>query len=235
MIGQRHETVGAVAVEAGLGGDDLGFHRGGRIVEFDGHETLAGRGFQAFQDVLVAGVVGDDEHEAVGRGDSLAGALQRQDAAVVGQRVEHDGDVLAGLDHLVEIADAAIADRTGQRAILPHGFAALDQPAAGQIGGGEIVMAGDGGQRCCEARGHMGDETGLAAARRALDQQRKPVAVGGLEHLTFVADGAVERNAGGGLGLGDMRVHGKFPSRKEIAPPKCPFGFGRGSVFRPLA
>ena len=55
----------------------------------------------------------------------LAGALQRQHAAVVGQRVQDDRHVLPGLHHLVEIADPALAHRPGQWAVEPDGLAAL--------------------------------------------------------------------------------------------------------------
>ena len=41
-----------------------------------------------------------------GRLQRFAGAVDRQHASVVGQRVQHDGGVLARLDHFVEIADA---------------------------------------------------------------------------------------------------------------------------------
>ena len=122
----------------------------------------------------------------------LAGALQRQDAAVVGQRVQHDGDVLARLDHLVEVADAAFAHRAGQRAIDPDGVAALEQVAAGEVGRGQVVVAGDGVQRQPEPRRHVGHEAGLAAAGRALQQQRQPVAVGVLEQRALVAGRHVE-------------------------------------------
>ena len=104
----------------------------------------------------------------VGRLQLLARALERQDAAVVGERMQHDGHVLARLDDLVEIADAALSHRAGERAVRPDRVAALQQVAAGEVGGGEIVVAGDGMQRQAEPGRHVGDEAGLAAARRAL-------------------------------------------------------------------
>ena len=122
-----------------------------------------------------------------GASQQLAGAFQRQDAAVVGQRMQHDGDVLAGLHHLIEVADAALAHRAGQRAVGPDGVAALQQVAAGEVGGGQVVVAGDGVERPAEPGRHMGDEAGLAAAGRALEQQRQAVAKGLLEQRAFVA------------------------------------------------
>ena len=128
------------------------------------------------------------------RGQLLAGALERQDAAVVGQRMQHDGDVLARLHDLVEIADAAFAHRAGQRAIDPDRVAALEQIASGQIGRREIVVAGDGVQRQPEPRRHVGDEAGLAAAGRALEQQRQAPPPGMLEQRAFVAARDVGRD-----------------------------------------
>jgi hypothetical protein len=46
--------------------------------------------------------------------------------------VEHDGDILVRLDNLVEVADGALADGTGQRPIDPDCVAALEQVTAGQ-------------------------------------------------------------------------------------------------------
>ena len=60
-------------------------------------------------DLSAADLVG---RHLIGRGDEhFAGAIDRQHAAVVGQRVQHHGGVLARLDHFVEIADAAFAHR----------------------------------------------------------------------------------------------------------------------------
>ena len=60
----------------------------------------------------------------------FAGAVHRQDAAVVGQRVQHHGHVLARLDHLIEVAYGAFAHRAGQGAIDPDRFTALQ---SGQV------------------------------------------------------------------------------------------------------
>ena len=98
----------------------------------------------------------------------LAGAVERQDAAVIGQRMQHHGDVLARLHDLVEIADAAVADGAGQRPVHPDGVAAAQQIAPGKIGGGQVVMAGDGDQRSPEPRRHMGDEAGSCRCRSDL-------------------------------------------------------------------
>ena len=52
---------------------------------------------------------------------TFAGAIDGQDAAIVGQRVQDDGGVLARFDHLVEVADAAFAYGAGQRTVAPVG------------------------------------------------------------------------------------------------------------------
>ena len=160
--------------------------------EFDRQETLPGRGLQRLHDVLVAGVVGRDQHEAGRCLQFLARAVDRQDAAVVGQRVQHHGHVLPGLDHLVQIADRALAHGPGQRAVDPDRLAALQQIAADQVGGRKVVVAGDRIERPAQPRRHMGDEAGLAAAGRALQQQGQVGGMGGGEDLALVALGQVE-------------------------------------------
>ena len=107
-----------------------------------------------------------------GASQFLAGALQRQDAAVVGQRVQHDGDVLARLDDLVEIADAAFAHRAGQRAVGPDRVAALEQVTAGEVRRGEVVMAGDGVQR-------QASRAAMWATKRVLPQPVGPLSSSG--------------------------------------------------------
>ena len=144
-------------------------------------EALARRRLEALEEVLVAGVVGDHQHEARRRLEQLARALDRQHAPIVGERMQHDGRVLARLDDLVEIADAAFPHRARQRPVAPARLAVADQMAADEIGRGEVVVAGDRGQRQTEPRGHVGDEARLAAAGRPLDQQRQAVAPGMLE------------------------------------------------------
>jgi hypothetical protein len=142
-------------------------------VEAHRDEALAGGGLQALQQVLVAGVVGNDQHEIGWRFERFAGAVDGQDAAVVGQRVQHDGGVLARLDDFIEVADAAFAHGAGQRAVGPVGALVGNQVAADEVGGGQVVVAGDGVQRQLEARRHVRDEARFAAAGRAFDQERQ--------------------------------------------------------------
>src|SRR5574343_401265 len=80
--GDADQALGEVAVAAGFADQDRGFTLGRREVEAQRDETLAGRGLEALEQILVAGVVGDDQHE-IGRGcERLAGTVDRQDAAV---------------------------------------------------------------------------------------------------------------------------------------------------------
>ena len=110
--------------------------------------------------------------KSVGRLQQLARALERQDAPVVGERVEDDGHVLARLHHLVEIADAALAHGAGQRPVRPDRLAALEKIAAGEVGRGEIVVAGDGVQRQAEPGA-------MCATNRVLPQPVGPLSSSG--------------------------------------------------------
>ena len=102
-------------------------------------------------------------------------------------------DVLARLDHLVEVADAALAHGARERSVHPACFATLQQVATGQIGGGEVVMAGHRIQWLAQACGHVLHEAGLAASGRTLDEQRQALLEGVFEQPAFVADRRVER------------------------------------------
>src|SRR5581483_2765181 len=104
------ESGGGVGVDAGLVGHDPGLDLGRGEAELDGHEPLPGRVFQVLEDALVAGVVGDDELEARLGVEDDTEAVDGQLAAVVGQRVDDDGGVLAGFDHFVEVADGSFPD-----------------------------------------------------------------------------------------------------------------------------
>ncbi len=100
-------------IDPGFVRDDAQLDLGGGVVEIEGDEPLACAGFQAFEHVLVARVEADHQHEARGRTNLFTGALNGQHAAVVGQRVQHDGGVFARFDHLVQVADGALAHGAG--------------------------------------------------------------------------------------------------------------------------
>jgi len=203
---------GEFVIHLRLVGDDAHLLGGRRVIEAHRHEALARTWLHALEQVLVTGVVGHHQHEARRRLERLAGALDEQLAAVVGQRVQYHGGVLPRLDHFVQIADAAFAYRTGQRAVLPPGALGADQVTTDQVGGGEVVMAGHGVQRQIQPMRHVLHEAGLAAAGRALDQHRHAVLPGLLEQLLLVAQRLVEgrvRRAGGSRDFN--RIHRQVP------------------------
>ena len=112
-LGQAHQFLGGEGIDPGFVRDDAQLDLGGGVVEIEGDEPLACAGFQAFEHVLVARVEADHQHEARGRTNLFAGALNGQHAAVVGQRVQHHRGVLARFDHLVQVADGALAHGAG--------------------------------------------------------------------------------------------------------------------------
>ena len=129
--------------------------------------------------------------------------------------MDDHGGVLARLDNLVQVADASAPHRPRQGAIDPQGLAALDQIAADQVRGGEVVVAGDGDEGALEAPGHVLHETGLAAARGSLEEDRQAVGVGGGEDLDLIPHGLVIGFVRDevGLGLDDFEgmAHGGSP------------------------
>jgi hypothetical protein len=131
----------------------------------------------------------------------FAGAFDGQHATVVGEGMDHHGGVASGLDHFVQVADAAFAHGAGQGAVAPYGLPITQQVPPHQVGGGEVVVAGDRVQGQPEARGHVGDEAGLADAGGAFDEQGEAVLPGLLEDLHLVAGGFVEGNLGGHGGV----------------------------------
>ena len=192
-LAEPHEFGRAVVVDAGLVGDDLLLHIRCGKAEFDGDHALARRVLEVLQHALVARVVRHDEAEAGRRVERHAQPLDRQLPPVIGQRMQHDRGVLAGLDDLVEVADRAVPHRPRQRAVDPFGVAAAQQEPSDEIGGGQVVMAGDGDQRPVEIVRHRLDEPRLAASGRALEHNRQPLPERRLEHLLLVGDGHVVR------------------------------------------
>ena len=122
--------------------------------------------------------------------------------------MKHHGDVFARFDDLVEIADRPLADGARQGTIDPDRLAALEQIASDQIGGREVIVAGNGIERPAEPSGHMGDEAGLAAACRTLKEHRQAVGIGSGENFAFIALGQVEGGVSRPLQFqGSMHVH----------------------------
>ena len=179
--GQGDERQAAFARQAGFGDDHLYLRRGRREIELHRDKALARARLQGFEHVLIAGVIGDDEHELVRRDQCFPGSIEWKDAAVIGQRMKHDGDVLARLDNLVEVANAPLADRARQWAVDPNRIAAAQQVAARQISGGQIVMTGNCKKRSFQLRRHVRDKARLAATRWTFEQKWQSPAIGALE------------------------------------------------------
>ncbi len=74
---------------------------------------------------MITGVVRDDQHELIGRLQDCASFLDRQNSAIVGQRVNKDYGVFSRLDHFVEVTDRAVLDGGRERPVVPHRFVAL--------------------------------------------------------------------------------------------------------------
>jgi hypothetical protein len=107
--------------------------------------------------------------------------------------VDDDDRVLARLDHLVEIADGAVAHGGGQRAVVPDGLIAFEQEAADEVCGRQVFVAGDRDERAAQTPRHVLDEARLAAARRAFEHDRQTRGVRRLEQLHLAPDREVER------------------------------------------
>src|SRR5690606_7615354 len=115
------------------------------------------------------GVVGNDELKAGRSFDRLAGLVDRENASMVRQRVQHDDRVLAGLHHFIEVANRALAHGARQRPVLPHRSIVPNEEATNQIAGSQIVVTRYRHERTPQSPRHVLDETGLAASRRALE------------------------------------------------------------------
>ena len=99
--------------------------------------------------------------------DDLAGAVQIESAAVIGQRMQDGQRVVACLHDLVQIADGAGLDRSGERPVGPHHVAAGHHEAADEIGAGQVVVAADRDHGPSQQQAHVLDQSCLAAPRRA--------------------------------------------------------------------
>ena len=183
----RRVDAGALAL------DDRRLVFGRRKIEIERDEALPRARLQVLEHALVAGVVRDHQLESRRGVQQLAGLVDRQHAPVVAQGVQDDHRVLARLDHLVEVAQRALAHGTGQRPVLPGRAVVADQEAADEVAGAQVVVAGDGHQRPSQPPGHVLDEARLADAGRPLEHHRQPVRMAALEDGDLVAVGEVER------------------------------------------
>lgn len=68
-------------------------------------------------------------------------AQSKTDPKVFDTVMQHHRGVLAGLHHLVQIDDGALAHSPCERAIRPHGAAVANQVTPHQVGGAQIIVA----------------------------------------------------------------------------------------------
>jgi hypothetical protein len=172
--------------------DDLRLELRRREVELEAHEALARARLQILQKALVARVIRDHEHEARRRAQELAGLVYWQQAAVIGERMQHDHRVCARLDHLVEVTDGAGARGAREWPVVPRRAVVVNQVAADQIARGEIVVAGDADERTLQTPRHVLDEARFSAPGRPLEHHGELARVTLLEHRHLVADRQVE-------------------------------------------
>jgi hypothetical protein len=110
-----------------------------------------------------------------------------------------DDHVLAGLDHLVQIAYRASPCGERQRAVLPHRLPTMDQISPGEIARGEVVVTGDGHQGTGQAPGHVLDKPGLATAGRPLEHDRGTIRVRSFEQGDLLAYRQIEGRLRAGI------------------------------------
>ena len=98
---------------------------------------------------------------------------------------------MAGLHHLVQIADRTGLDRSGKRSVGPHDVTAGHHESADEIRTGEVVVAADGDHRPSQQHTHVFDEAGLAAPGRTGEHHGHALVERQLEQLNFVAVGKI--------------------------------------------
>src|SRR5439155_12796012 len=95
FLAKLGQLEGCLQLQPTLVGNDLGLFVARRIGEFDGHKALAGGVFEVFEDTLVARIVRDCQEKVRVRLQDLPLLVDRQDAAVVSERVDEDDSILA--------------------------------------------------------------------------------------------------------------------------------------------
>ena len=103
--------------------------------------------FQFLQHTLIPRVVGDDQHKLFNRLNHLSLFFDRQDAAIVTQRMNNDGGVFSRLHDLIQIDDGAMLNAESQRPIDPDRLLPFEQIPSDEIGRGKIFMAGHRNER----------------------------------------------------------------------------------------
>ncbi len=180
-VADFHQLGGRLGVEAAFLAQNGGFEPGLGVVEIEGGEALFGGLLQILHQRLIARVIRNHQLKIGMRLNQLALLVERQGAAMVGQRVDDHGGVLTRLDNFVEVADRADARGGGQRPIEPARAAAFEQITSDQIARRHVFIAGHGDERLAQPPRHVLDKARFAASRRPLDHDRQAIAVGGLK------------------------------------------------------
>ena len=210
---EARQGVGLGGAAAAFALDDVGLDVRRWVVEFDGDEALPGAGLEVLEGALVARVVGDAQQKAVVRLDDGAAFFDGQEAAVVGEGVDENRGVLAGLDHLVEVEDGAGFDGARHGAVDPAGAGGVQQVTPDEVAGGQVFVASNGDEGQLRSTGglwilvardvqlpaqlprHVLHEARLAAAGRPLQQHRDALVVRPGEQFDLVGDRPVIRLA----------------------------------------
>ena len=211
-----HQPARQRRIDARFVRHDLRFPLGVRIIEVQRHEPLARGRLQILRAALIAGVVGHDQLEVGMRPHHLALLVQGQNAPRVGQRVDHHGRILARLDDLIQVADAAVAHRQRQRAVVPGGAGGVQQIAADEVGRRHVFVARQRDQRKPQLPRHVLHEPRLATAGGAFQDHWQPVRVGMRVQRGFPAGRAVEGFMRNPIGV-EGRRHGSYPFRRRPA------------------
>jgi hypothetical protein len=193
---ELHQPLGGGGIHSTLTHDDLPFHIRGWKVEVYHHEPLPSARLQVLEGVLITGVVRSDNLKPGRRLDDLATLLDREQSAVVGERMDHDHDVLPRLDNLIQVAERSMSRGERECPILPDRLATTDEKPTGEIARGEIVMARDRDEWTAEEPRHVFDEARLTATCRTFEHDGGAVKVSGLEKRYLVTDRQIE----GGFG-----------------------------------
>ncbi len=140
-LGQLHQLLRLLCRNTGLvaHNDRLNFCNG--VVQTQTDKALAGAGLEPLEQVLVAWVVGNHQHEFGRCSQLLASALNWQNAPVIGQRVQYHGSVFACLDHFVQVANGTLAHGACQGAIGPLRAAVTNQKTPYQVCRAEVIVA----------------------------------------------------------------------------------------------
>jgi hypothetical protein len=190
-FGDGHQLTGDVLADTRLMRNNFRLNLMLWVIKIQSTKTLLSRLFQILHEALIARIVRDHQLKIGVCMDQLPLLFQRQNPAVIGQRMNDHGGILTGLHDLVQVADGAQTRRHGQRTILPAGALRIEQETSDQIGGRHIFITRHGDQRFTQLIGHVFHETGLAATRRALEHHWHANAVSGFIQFYFITGSPV--------------------------------------------